>query len=123
MTEPKDKMTPPPLCICCGDKIKPLPDSKDTEGKILMWDEDRGEYRFASHPDRIKWSGGIVDTVNTQMDSKFEGDIYLIAVCDSCIEKSLNCGRLKLKGNYIDDSDIDERAKKYRRNTNLNKLT
>lgn len=116
------KSTTPPLCICCGTKIKPLQDSKHEEGKILVCNEN-GKYELISHPDRIKWSGGLVDTVTAPFDSDFQGDIYLIAVCDSCIEKSLNKGLLKLKGNYIDESDVNDRAKKYKRSTNINKLT
>lgn len=68
------------FCIKCNKEIKPyLPD-----------ENDKPEYGM--------WEDGIVEIINGGYGSNFDGNKYLIAICDDCIESNLD----KLK--YPDNS-------------------
>jgi len=42
------------------------------------------------------WNDGIVDIISIGYGSKFDGDQYIIAICDDCIES-----KLELIGTYM----------------------
>lgn len=53
-------------CIGCGLELKPL-------------------YDVDFEPHRSMWDGGTVDRIYCNYGSEFDGDMYLIAICDTCI--------------------------------------
>ncbi len=65
-------------CIKCGIEIIPL--YPELDGK----------------PEQGMWSNGVVDKICANYGSKHDGDVFLIAICDKCIENNLE----KI-GNYM----------------------
>lgn len=66
-------------CIICDSEIKPIEDSNDEKGM---------------------WLDGIVDKISANYGSKFDGDMFLIAVCDNCLESKKE--KIKYLGNYME---------------------
>lgn len=60
-------------CFCCGKKIIKL---SHNIGKCI-------------HPEHDMWDGGIVDILGAGYGSKFDSNVYIIAICDECIEKNV----------------------------------
>jgi len=70
-------------CICCDKEIPKLDGmigDKDWEGM---------------------WGDGVVDKINANYGSCFDGDMYVIAICDKCIEIKKRTEVLKYVGNYM----------------------
>lgn len=68
-------------CISCNQQIKPLSISLDEDEKGMFLD-------------------GAVGRIEVGYGSSFDGNIYLIAICDSCIEAKKES--LVLLGNYLE---------------------
>lgn len=66
-------------CFCCGFEVEPLYESTDEKGM---------------------WNNGIVDKISANYGSKFDGESFLIAICDNCIESRNQ--RLNPIGNYME---------------------
>ena len=66
-------------CFCCGSGVEPLYKSTDEKGM---------------------WNNGVVDKISVNYGSKFDGESFLIAICDNCIESRKQ--RLKPIGNYME---------------------
>ena len=71
-------------CICCGFEIKEL----DTRFKK---DKDK--------PENSMWDGGTVERIFMPYGSVLDGDIYVVGICDKCIEK--NKDKVIYMGDYI----------------------
>lgn len=67
-------------CMCCGKDIKLI------HGDI-------------SKPEDACWLNGSVNKFTIGYGSKFDGDVYIIALCDDCIDKNLD--RLEFDHNYL----------------------
>ena len=77
-------------CICCNKKIKLEQTIKPDKSNI-----DKG---LTTNFD-IK---GVNIQIRPQYGSKFDSDIYLLSICDDCINTKLNTGQLKvLSLNYL----------------------
>ncbi len=72
-------------CIFCNCKIKLL-------------DKDFYETDEKFNPESAMWDGGTVKKISMGYGSILDGNIYLIAICDKCIEKNIN---IKLIGSYM----------------------
>jgi len=47
----------------------------------------------------------VVDVIAANYGSKHDGEMYLIAVCDNCIDNCLLSGKIKWRGNYMAGSN------------------
>lgn len=47
------------------------------------------------------FDGGIVDRIDAGYGSLLDGDMFLIAICDECINEKVLIGDIKYIGNYI----------------------
>ena len=70
-------------CICCGFEIKPVHGNN----------EDK--------PWQGMWLDGVVDKIAANYGSELDGDMYVIAVCDSCIRAKLKDGTVEYAGSYM----------------------
>lgn len=124
-------------CICCEKNIiKPgYPDS-DMSEEDYIW----SIRRYGKDNERIEkaenrsWRDGLVANVSAGYGSKYDGSMYVIAICDNCIEKKHNSGVIAFIGDYLEDFDdfsnygsfisnmINESKKIWRRDQNLDKL-
>lgn len=72
--------------------------------------------------------GGLIKIVSAGYGSTHDGDQFIVAICDECLDKNLKDGTILYYGNYIfaNGNDIEEekeRSKKtYRRRKNLDGL-
>jgi hypothetical protein len=58
-------------CICCGFEIKPV----DPE-----WVEE-------INPEENMWIGGVVVKTHMPFGSSLDSNVYIIGICDKCIEQ------------------------------------
>lgn len=71
-------------CICCGFEIKEL--------------EQRLE-KYKQNPSCSMWDGGTVEKCSMPYGSDKDGSIYIIGICDQCIDKHED--RVIYVGEYI----------------------
>ncbi len=70
-------------CICCNAEIK------------------------AIHPEYMTtaWSGmwldGIVDKISANYGSRNDGNVYILAICDTCVESKIDDGTLEYSHRYM----------------------
>ncbi len=73
-------------CICCNKIIEPL--------------LHKGEvFNIDNHPERGMYMDAAVDVIAANYGSIYDGNVYLIALCDDCIKKK----KPILLRNYMDD--------------------
>lgn len=70
-------------CICCNNSISPI---------------DTIPTRF---PQSGMYKNGIVDKISAGYGSDFDGNMYIIAVCDECIKKLKEENKIQSAGNYM----------------------
>ena len=70
-------------CICCSTEIPPI------------------DYSGGDTPWTGMWNGGIVDRIAANYGSIFDENIYVIAVCDSCIKQKEAEGIVHYTSNYM----------------------
>lgn len=76
-------------CICCDKEINKLdgmPNDKEWEGM---------------------WNDGIVEKISAGYGSTLDGDMYVLAICDDCVRKKHNEGKLLYVGNYMFGSKVN----------------
>lgn len=121
-------------CICCkGFKVEPMSFApKDSLSELteeeLLWtevDEDRSGRKYTSTIDNEMIDGGIIQIVTAGYGSNHDGDKFIIAICDDCIQSNLDDGTLLLfkSGSYVTPEEDLERSKKiYKRRKRLDDL-
>ena len=121
-------------CICCkGFKVEPLSFApKDSLSELseeeLLWtevDEDRGGRKYTSTIDNEMIAGGIIQIVTSGYGSNHDGDKFIIAICDDCIQSNLDDGTLLLfkSGSYVTpEEDLEKSKKIYKRRKRLDDL-
>ena len=72
-------------CIVCDTKIKAL------EANIL--DNNKPYNRM--------WDDGIVDIISAGYGSRKDGDIYIIGICDNCVEQKLKNNKITFYKDYL----------------------
>jgi hypothetical protein len=125
-------------CICCDAKVRPL-DSYDKEIKneedaVFKTIKHRGsttddgeEKATYTRAENRMWGDGIVGNISAGYGSKRDGDCYVIAICDECIEaKKLN-GTVAHIGDYMmpdyyKENEEEESRKIWRRYNQLDDL-
>jgi len=122
-------------CVCCDGKVRAL-DSYDKEIK----NEEDAVFKtikrvFGDKDDKISytkaenrmWGDGIVGNISAGYGSKKDGDCYVIAICDECVEaKKLN-GTIAHVGDYMmpdyyTEHEEEEARKIWRRYNQLDDL-
>lgn len=68
-------------CMVCGVEIRPL---------------DLGHYDPTEFEQQM-WEGGTVDKLYMPYGSRFDGNVYVFAMCDDCIETKHKEGVIRLK--------------------------
>ena len=121
-------------CICCkGFKVEPMSFApKDSLSELteeeLLWtevDEDRGGRKYTSTIDNEMIAGGIIQIVTAGYGRNHDGDKFIIAICDDCIQSNLDDGTLLLfkSGSYITpEEDLEKSKKIYKRRKRLDDL-
>lgn len=121
-------------CICCkGFKVEPMSFApKDSLSELteeeLLWtevDEDRGGRKYTSTIDNEMIAGGIIQIVTAGYGSNHDGDKFIIAICDDCIQSNLDDGTLLLfkSGSYVTpEEDLKKSKKIYKRRKRLDDL-
>ena len=70
---------------------------------------------------------GIIHIIDAGYGSRFDGDQFIIAICDDCIKENLADATLLYYGNYMGYGnmivdEVENSKQKYRRRKNLDKL-
>ena len=71
-------------CICCGKEVKPF--RFNTDDNFI-------------NPESDMWDSAVVDKISAGYSSEYDGDMFIIAICDECI--TLHKDRLTIVGNYL----------------------
>lgn len=74
-------------CICCGKEIKKLDGLENDKPWEGMWDD------------------GIVERISAGYGSLLDGDMYVLAICDKCVDQKAEEGTLMWVGNYMFPSE------------------
>jgi hypothetical protein len=113
------------MCICCDKKISLLyPETLDekSEEDIVFNKENRQIYgKKGRFDEEIElnagsqmWNDGVVNLISAGYGSRFDGDEFIIAICDDCLEKKLMTGNLAFINNYMTRNFKDETYNNYR---------
>jgi hypothetical protein len=102
-------------CICCEKKIELLHKQEQESEEDLI---------FSKKAENSMWNGAIVGTIDAGYGSIFDGDQFVIGICDECIKTKSSQTTLVYVGNYmfLDDEEIEKSKKLWRRNNNLDEL-
>ncbi len=57
------------------------------------------EHHDEEKPEEGMWGGGIVDKIAAGYGSKLDGSMYIISICDECIES--NADKIEYVGDYM----------------------
>lgn len=71
------------------------------------------------------WCEASVDIISSGYGSKYDGDRFFVAICDSCLDKKFRQGVILYKDNYMkipDDKKREHSIKMLNRNMNLDDL-
>ena len=116
-------------CICCNkNNVKPLEDSftgqkSETELLFLNGMRENGRDRTVSN---LNVNGGIIHIIEAGYGSTHDGDKWIIAICDGCIEQKKEDATLLFYDNYIFSDFVEDEINKskaiYNRRKNLEDL-
>lgn len=83
-------------CICCGKQLEALHEDENYKGRCHCCGGDK-----ESGPETIMLSGSMINTAAAGYGSCHDTTKFLIGVCDGCITKALEDGRLVHTGHYM----------------------
>lgn len=121
-------------CISCG-KNNVIPENfrngtYNSEEEILYIKRERKD--ITSYPvldiDDEMIHGGIIQTISAGYGSIHDGDNFIIAICDDCINRNKQDGTILFHGNNMypveefTDKEKEKSKKIYRRRKNLDGL-
>jgi hypothetical protein len=121
-------------CICCK-KNNVVPDTKmisenstpQFEEDILWKDSKRADGSLVNVNNEMI-DNGIIHIIDAGYGSNYDGDQFVIAICDDCIKENLEDATLLYYGNYMYtregfiEEEKEKSKQKYRRRKNLDKL-
>jgi hypothetical protein len=119
-------------CICCK-KNNVIPENyrsgfSETEEDVLYLKKERKSDGSTLNINNEMVDNGIIHIIDAGYGSKHDGDQFLIAICDDCINVNKEDGTLLYYNNYMysDEKFIEEEKEKskkiYRRRKNLDGL-
>jgi len=126
-------------CICCKNNIVSpyLPpvsskisteDSPPQNEEELIWKREKRPDGSLVNVNNQMIDNGIIHIIDAGYGSKYDGDQFVIAICDDCIKINLEEATLLYWGNYMYNNEgfvEQEREKskqKYRRRKNLDDI-
>ena len=123
------------MCICCDKKINIIPinsDDKNNEEDIVFNKRKRQIHDEHDSEEIIDassqmWLDGIIGLVSAGYGSNYDGDEFIIAICDECIEKKKMTGNIAYINNYMgypikDDEDYKNSRIAWRRYNRIDDL-
>lgn len=119
-------------CICCK-KNNVIPENyrsgfSETEEDVLYLKKEIKSDGSTLNINNEMVDNGIIHIIDAGYGSKHDGDQFLIAICDDCINVNKEDGTLLYYNNYMysDEKFIEEEKEKskkiYRRRKNLDGL-
>jgi hypothetical protein len=126
-------------CICCK-KNNVIPEIHSYTKKSIIGAEDKLTEEDILWKDSKRPDGSLVNVNNEMIDngiihiidagygSRFDGDQFIIAICDDCIKEKVQDATLLYYGNYMGygnnmiEDEVENSKKAYRRRKNLDKL-
>ena len=99
-------------CICCRkNNVRPNDLSNNenkSEEEMIWWNEKRNGMNLTISNKEV--INGIIQIVNAGYGSKHDGDEFIIAICDDCINENKEDGTLLYYGNYMyyDEKFVEE---------------
>ena len=122
-------------CICCNKKILPILTNMTEEDMVFKSVTVKsGPEHFLSRRSTTQraenrcWLDGVVGNISAGYGSNYDGESYVIAICDGCINLKVKDGSIQYVSNYMFGSnpdvleDIENSKKLFRRNHNLDDL-
>ena len=119
-------------CICCK-KNNVIPENyrsgfSESEEDALYFKKERKTDGYILNINNEMVDNGIIQVIDAGYGSKHDGDQFIIAICDDCINLNKEDGTLLYYNNYMysDEKFIEEEKEKskkiYRRRKNLDGL-
>lgn len=125
-------------CICCKNIVSPyLPkvsskisteDSPPQNEEELIWKREKRPDGSLVNVNNQVIDNGIIHIIDAGYGSKYDGDQFVIAICDDCIKIKLEEATLLYWGNYMYndkvfvEQKIENSKQKYRRRKNLDDI-
>jgi hypothetical protein len=96
------------MCICCDEKISLYLTDKNEED-VVFNKEKRGihgepEEEIILDAGSQMWKDGVVDLISAGYGSIHDGDEFIIAICDECLNKKIMTGHIAYIDNYVGES-------------------
>ena len=110
-------------CICCEKKIKLLHKQEQHSEEDLIFSSDK-DTSSNKRAENSMWDGSMVGRLSAGYGSIFDGDQFVIGICDECIKTKASESTLVYVGNYMFQvsEDIEKSKQLWRRNNNLDEL-
>jgi len=127
-------------CICCK-KNNVIPNTPPISSKIgtedsppqheedILWKNSKRPDGSLVNVNNEMIDNGIIHIIDAGYGSTHDGDQFVIAICDDCIEENIADSTLLYWGNYMGGygdmitDEIEKSKKAYRRRKNLDNLT
>lgn len=116
-------------CICCK-KNNVIPENyrsgfSETEEDVLYFKKEKNGSTLNINNEMV--DNGIIHIIDAGYGSKHDGDQFIIAICDDCINENKEDGTLLYYDNYMFPGEYYEEEKEkskkiYRRRKNLDGL-
>ena len=125
-------------CICCK-KNNVIPNTPSVSSKIatedsppqfeedILWKDSKRPDGSLVNVNNEMIDNGIIHIIDAGYGSRFDGDQFIIAICDDCIKENIQDATLLYWGNYMGYGnmivdEVENSKQKYRRRKNLDKL-
>ena len=125
-------------CICCKkNNVTPNPtpvsskisteDSPPQHEEDILWKDSKRPDGSLVNVNNEMIDNGIIHIIDAGYGSRFDGDQFIIAICDDCIKENIQDATLLYWGNYMGYGnmivdEVENSKQKYRRRKNLDKL-
>ena len=126
-------------CICCKkNNVIPHPstvksnisteDSPPQLEEDILWKNSKRKDGSLVNVNNEMIDNGIIHIIDAGYGSNYDGDQFVIAICDDCIKQNLGDATLLYYGNYMYaregyvEEEKEKSKQKYRRRKNLDKL-
>ena len=94
------------MCICCDKRISLHREEEKAEESVVF---EKEKIQIVSQFDgetirnagSYMWNDGVVGIISANFGSTHDGDEFVIAICDECIDKKLMTGNLAFIDNYM----------------------
>jgi len=126
-------------CICCK-KNNVIPNTPPISSKIatedsppqheedILWKDSKRPDGSLVNVNNEMIDNGIIHIIDAGYGTRFDGDQFIIAICDDCIKEKVQDATLLYYGNYMGygnnmiEDEVENSKKAYRRRNSLDKL-